>query len=176
ILAHVYDGLKLARRYRLPSRIRAFIAEHHGTLKTMYQYKKALEAADNQPELVDESKFTYPGPRPQSKETALLMLADGCEAKVRADRHQSEADIDRIVRQVIDDRVMKGQLDDTDLTLHDLHLIRESFVNALKGIFHPRLQYPEEKPTLEVPPRLITEPSTPLPPPADDDAFQDRPE
>jgi len=174
ILAHVYEGLKLARRYRLPSRIRAFIAEHHGTLKTMYQYKKALEAADNQPELVDESKFTYPGPRPQSKETALLMLADGCEAKVRADHPQSEEEIDRIVKQVIDDRVMKGQLDDTDLTLHDLHLIRESFVNALKGVFHPRLQYPEETPAFIA--LVNTEPSTPLPPPADDDAFQDQPE
>src|SRR5207248_2656587 len=111
---------------------------------------------------------------PQSKETALLMLADGSEAKVRSDRPQSEADIDQIVKQVIDDRVAKGQLDDTELTLHDLQLIRESFVNTLKGMFHPRLQYPEEKPAHGA--SLSAEPPTPLPPPADDDAFQDQPE
>ncbi len=146
IVGHIHDGIKLARRHRLPSRVLAFIPEHHGTLKTMYQYKRALKVAGDDPSQVDESKFVYPGPRPQSKETALLMLADGCEAKARSDRPQTEEDIHRIVKAVMDDRVAKGQLDDTGLTLRDLQLIRESFVTTLKGLFHPRLQYPEERP------------------------------
>jgi hypothetical protein len=143
IVSHVLDGMEMARRHRLPSRIAAFVNEHHGTLKTAYQYKRALEAAGNDPAKVDEAAFRYPGPRPQSKETALLMLADGCEAKARSDRPRTEDDLQRIVKAVIDDRVAKGQLDDTGLTLHDLQLVRESFVNTLKGMFHPRLQYPE---------------------------------
>jgi putative nucleotidyltransferase with HDIG domain len=146
ILGHVNDGLELARRHRLPTRIRAFIAEHHGTLKTVYQFKRALEAAGNDSSLVDETRFFYPGPRPQSKETALLMLADGCEAKTRADHPANEDDLDRIVKAVIDDRLAKGQLDDTDLTVRDLQALRESFVTTLKGMFHSRLRYPEEKP------------------------------
>ncbi len=146
IVGHVLDGLTMARRHRLPSRVRAFINEHHGTLKAGFQYKRALEAAGNDPGQVDESKFVYPGPRPQSKETALLMLADGCEAKARSDRPRTEEDLQHIVKVVVDDRVAKGQLDDTSLTLHDLQLVRESFANTLKGMFHPRLQYPEEKP------------------------------
>jgi putative nucleotidyltransferase with HDIG domain len=146
IIGHIHDGMAMVRRHRLPSRIRAFVNEHHGTLKTSFQYKRALEAAGGDPAKVDESKFRYPGPRPQSKETALMMLADGCEAKARSDRPRTVEDIDRIVKAVIDDRVAKGQLDDTRLTLRDLQLIRESFVNTLKGMFHPRLQYPEEKP------------------------------
>ncbi len=146
IISHVADGLDLARQYRLPARLRDCIAEHHGTLKTMFQYKRALEAAGGDASKVDEARFTYPGPRPRSKETALLMLADGCEAKVRSDRPKTEADIDRIVKMVMDDRLAKGQLDDSGFALKDLQLIRESFVATLKGLFHARLQYPEEKP------------------------------
>lgn len=146
IIRHVPDGLELARRYRLPSRIRDFITEHHGTLMTVYQYKRALEAAGGDASQVDESRFRYPGPRPRSRETALLMLADGCEAKARSDRPKTEEDIDRIVKSLIDDRLAKGQLDETGLTLNDLALIRESFVNTLRGVFHPRVQYPELQP------------------------------
>jgi hypothetical protein len=146
IIRHVPDGLELARKHRLPSRIRDFIAEHHGTLKTMYQYNRAVEAAGGDAGQVDESRFLYPGPRPRSRETALLMLADGCEAKTRSDRPKTEDDIDRIVKGLIDDRLAKGQLDETNLTLNDLTQIRESFVNTLRGVFHPRVQYPELTP------------------------------
>jgi hypothetical protein len=143
IIRHVTDGLEMARKHRLPSRIKDFIAEHHGTLMTMYQYRRALEAASGEASKVDADRFRYPGPRPRSRETALLMLADGCEAKTRSDRPRTEEDIDRIVKGVIEDRLSKGQLDDTDLTLRDLQRIRESFVNTLRGVFHPRVQYPE---------------------------------
>jgi cyclic-di-AMP phosphodiesterase PgpH len=152
IINHIRDGLEMARRHRLPSQVRAFIPEHHGTLRTMYQYKRAVQAAGGDPDKVDPALYTYPGPRPQSKETALLMLADGSEARVRSERPKTEAELDRIVKSVIEGRVADGQLDDVDLTLHDLQLIRESFVNTLKGVFHPRIAYPkEEKPALAPP-------------------------
>jgi membrane-associated HD superfamily phosphohydrolase len=92
---------------------------------------------------VDEQAFRYPGPKPHSKETALLMLADGCEAAVRAARPSSVEEISEIVRKVIGDRVACNQLDECPLTLHDLDLIRESFTLTLQGMFHPRIQYPE---------------------------------
>jgi hypothetical protein len=146
IIRHVTDGLDLARKHRLPSRIRDFIAEHHGTTMTMYQYKRAVEAAGGDANKIDKGKFQYPGPRPRSRETAILMLADGCEAKTRSDRPRTEEDIDRIVKGLIEDRLSQGQLNDCDLTLRDLHEIRASFVNTLRGVFHPRVQYPELEP------------------------------
>ena len=137
IINHVRDGAEMARRHRLPSRVRAFIPEHHGTLRTMYQYKRAVQDAGGDPGQVDPAPFLYPGPRPQSKETALLMLADGCEARVRAERPQTEAEIDHIVKSVIEGRIADGQLDDVDLTLHDLQLIREVIYQYPQGRLPP---------------------------------------
>ena len=166
IIGHVRDGLEMARRHRLPSAVRAFVSEHHGTLRTQYQYARALRAAGGDAAKVDPALYVYPGPRPQSKETALLMLADGCEARARAERPKSEAEIDHIVKAVLDDRLANSQLDDTGLTVHDLALIRASFVNTLKGVFHPRIQYPgaEEKPALPGP--AASQPALPAAPPA----------
>jgi putative nucleotidyltransferase with HDIG domain len=143
ITSHVQDGLDLARKYRLPASIQAFIQEHHGTLTASYQYHAAVEAAGGDKSLVDRSKFTYPGPKPNSRETAILMLADGVEAKARADMPKDEDEIEKAVRWVIENRLAKGQLSRTDLTLRDLDTIRVTFVNTLKNIYHPRLQYPE---------------------------------
>jgi putative nucleotidyltransferase with HDIG domain len=163
IIGHVRDGMEMARRHRLPTAVRAFITEHHGTMRTMYQYGRAIAAAGGDASHVDMALFTYPGPRPQSKETALLMLADGCEAKSRADRPKVESDVDRLVKSVIEDRLANGQLDDTALTLQDLQLIRESFVTTLKGIFHPRLEYPDARADV---PALPAAPPVPALPPA----------
>ncbi len=143
IVSHVQDGLELARKHRLPSRVRAFIPEHHGTMRAGFLYKKALERAGGDASRLNESSFRYPGPKPRSKETALLMLADGAEAAVRAARPSSPEQVAEIVKKVIDDRVAQGQLDECPLTLNDLRLARESFVTTLQGVFHPRLQYPE---------------------------------
>ncbi len=143
ILGHVKDGLDLARKYHLPPSIQAFITEHHGTLETRYQYHAALEAAGGDEDRIDRADFVYPGPRPRSRETALLMLADSVEAKARAEAPQDEEALDKIVRWVIQDRLQKGQLDHTDLTLKDLDTIRRSFVSTLKGMYHPRIRYPE---------------------------------
>jgi hypothetical protein len=148
IIRHVEDGLMLASRYRLPPRLRDFIAEHHGTMMTRYQYARALEAIGGDGSKLERSRFTYPGPRPRSRETALLMLADGCEAKTRADRPQNEEDIERIVQSVIDDRLSESQLDEADLTMRELAIIRASFISTLRGLYHPRLRYPDLAPYL----------------------------
>jgi putative nucleotidyltransferase with HDIG domain len=149
ILEHVNAGLELARRFRLPARVQAFIPEHHGTMRTSYQYRAAIEAAGGDEELVDGRQFQYPGPPPQSKETAILMLADGVEAKARAETPEDEGEIDDLVRWVINSRLELGQLDQVDLTLRDLDTIRRSFISTLRGIYHPRIVYPSTKEEVE---------------------------
>ncbi|MCS7261311.1 MAG: HDIG domain-containing protein [Anaerolineae bacterium] len=142
ILSHVHDGLELARKYRLPPEIQAFIAEHQGTSLTRYFYNQALEAAED-PTQVDAEAFRYPGPRPQSKETAIVMLADASESAVRASNPGSVEEIDQIVGKVILERLVNGELDECDLTMRELNEIRETFVQMLQGAFHPRIKYPE---------------------------------
>ncbi|MCL4561133.1 MAG: HDIG domain-containing protein [Chloroflexi bacterium] len=143
IIHHVIDGLVLAKKYRLPPRIRDFISEHHGTMLTRYQYTRALEAAGNHPELVNPEHFRYPGPRPQSRETALLMLADSCEARARAELPKDETELHNLIKCVFDRCLQEGQLDDTCLTLRDISLTAESFAATLQGIYHQRINYPE---------------------------------
>lgn len=151
IIAHVPDGVVLARKYRLPRRIDDFILEHHGTMLTRYQYSQALEAAGGDKSKVDEKNFHYPGPRPRSRETALLMLADGSEARARAERPQDEEAMRRIVLSTIEQAQKQGQLDNTQLTLRDLSTITDAFVNILRGTHHPRISYPKEAPaTMDV--------------------------
>jgi len=152
VIQHVTDGLALARKYHLPSRIHDFIGEHHGTLSTRYQYNRAVEAAGGDTSKVDINLFRYPGPSPQSRETAILMLADGAEARTRAERPADEASLRALIHRVVDHCQRDGQLDATRLTLRDLHLINESFVNTLRGTFHSRIQYPKlENLSKEVP-------------------------
>ncbi|HEX2990460.1 MAG TPA: HDIG domain-containing protein [Anaerolineales bacterium] len=144
IIAHVPDGVTLARKYRLPRRIDDFILEHHGSMLTRYQYNQALEAAGGDKSKVDESRFHYPGPPPQSRETALLMIADGSEARARAERPQDEEAMRRIVLSTIEQAQKQGQLDNTNLTLRDLSVITDTFVTILRGSHHPRIAYPKE--------------------------------
>lgn len=143
IIRHVTDGVQLAKKHRLPRRLHDFILEHHGTLITHYQYNQAMEAADGNAKKVDIEKFRYPGPRPASRETALLMLADATEARARAERPSTEVEIKKLVQSIIDTVQKFNQLDDTLLTLRDLNLIIESFVTTLRGTYHPRINYPK---------------------------------
>jgi len=143
IIRHVTDGLELARNYRLPRRIQDFIAEHHGTMLTRYQYVKAVESAGGDKTKVKKKIFRYPGPRPQSRETAILMLADGCEARLRAERPEGKDELRNVIKDVVDNRLSSEQLDNTDLTLRDLDDIIESFTTTLRGIYHPRIEYPK---------------------------------
>ena len=143
IIKHVADGIKLAQKYRLPPRIQDFILEHHGTLITQYQYNQALKAANNKAELVDIEDYRYPGPKPGSRETALLMLADGVEARARAEVPQSDDEIRALIRDSFDYIRRSGQLDNTQITYKELNQVAEAFVATLKTTYHPRIKYPK---------------------------------
>jgi putative nucleotidyltransferase with HDIG domain len=142
IISHVTDGVELAKKYHLPSRIIDFIREHHGTMYTHYQYSQAVKEAGGETGKVDKSLFTYPGPRPQSRETALLMLADGTEARARAEVPKDEDELRSLIDTVFAFYEQNKQLDDTNLTLKDLQTAKESFFRTLKGSYHPRVKYP----------------------------------
>ena len=138
ITDHVRYGRDLAQRYRLPDLLQAFIVEHHGTRLVTYFYRKAaLEGENPEPD-----PFMYPGPRPQSRETAVVMLADSTEAALRAAVDRSDAAIGALVDMVIGERLAEGELDECDLTLRDLRSVAESFKRTLRAIYHPRIEYP----------------------------------
>ncbi len=141
IMNHVKDGLELGRRYKLKDRILQFIPEHQGTGVIYYFYRKALEAA-KAGEQVRVEDFRYPGPKPQSKETAVVMLADSTEAASRSLKDPSPESIRQLVRKIINDKFIDGQLDECTLSLRDLHKIQESFIRNLMAIFHTRVTYP----------------------------------
>ena len=143
IIVHIHDGVALARKHRLPRRIDDFIREHHGTMIARYQYNKALEAAGGDASRVDIEQFRYPGPRPRSRETALLMLADGSEARARAESPRDDDAMRKIVISTIEQAQKQGQLDHTQLTLRDLSIVTDAFVHILRGTFHPRIMYPK---------------------------------
>ena len=145
IISHVTDGLDLARKYRLPGAIKDGIAQHHGTGLVRFFFYQALEAAKESGDEVDESKFHYPGPKPQSKENGILMLADVSETTVRALKPNSAEEIDEIVRKSIAHHLESGQLDESDLTISDLRKIRTAFVDILQGVHHPRIKYPGQE-------------------------------
>ncbi len=142
IISHVTDGLDLAEKYHLPPRIRDFIREHHGDSLVQYFYVKAQkEAAEG--EVVEEVDFRYPGPNPRSKETAILMLADTCEAAIRSIRPPNREALRELVNRLIDERVANGELDNSDLTFRELQIVKGVFLRVLEGVNHPRISYPE---------------------------------
>jgi putative nucleotidyltransferase with HDIG domain len=149
IIRHVSDGVELARKFHLPRRLLDFISEHHGTLVTRYQYNRAIQSAGGDASKVDETKFRYPGPSPRSKETALLMLADGVEARARAERPRNDDEVRILVKNVIERCQKDGQLDSTPLSFRDLMIIGESFMATLRVTYHQRLVYPQDPLTPE---------------------------
>ncbi|HRQ37631.1 MAG TPA: HDIG domain-containing protein [Chloroflexota bacterium] len=158
ILSHVTDGLELAQQYKLPDRIRDFIAEHHGQRIVKGFYHKAVELAGEDGGQVDREKFRYPGPRPRSRESGIVMLADAVESTSRALQPHTEKEIEKLVNTLIDEDLTEGQLDDSGLTLGDIHMIRASFIKTLKGRFHVRARYPGNE-AMQIPE------TRPLPPP-----------
>ena len=139
ILSHVPDGLGLAQKHGIPPRIQDMIAQHHGTMLVQYFYRQARQGTDAP---IDEEAFRYAGPRPQTREAGIMMLADGVEAAVRASRDHSADSIAAIVDKIIQERIGDGDLDECDLTLSDIQKIRTAFLSVLQGIFHPRIEYP----------------------------------
>lgn len=154
IINHVNDGMQLAKKYRMVPRIQDFITEHHGTQLTRYQYNRALQEANGAVDNVDEKLFRYPGPSPRSRETALLMLADACEARARAEIPKDEAELRTIIQKVIDYALKEKQLDHTRLSLDDLTKITDSFVSTLMGVYHQRIIYPENTPLADSDPSI----------------------
>ena len=140
IINHAIEGDIIARKYNLPDRIREFIREHHGTTQVFVFYQRALAAAGDE-NGIDPADFTYPGPIPQSRETAILMMADSCESAIRAIKPQSSQEITDLVHKIIEDKRNAGQLDDSNLTLNDLHKIEDTFIDIFRGLFHPRIDY-----------------------------------
>jgi putative nucleotidyltransferase with HDIG domain len=156
--SHVAAGIDLAYEYKLPKPLIAFIPQHHGTAVIGYFYAKACDEAEaaagarpGTPEAeaaratVDVKRFRHAGPKPQSREAAILMLADGVEASVRSLTSQDEPAIRAMVDRIIHDRLDDGQFDECDLTLRDLEHIREAFVAQLLGMYHRRIAYPQSK-------------------------------
>lgn len=149
IIRHVLEGEKMARRARLPALVRDFILEHHGTTKPGIFWHKAVEEASGDESAVDPADFSYPGPKPQSRETAIVMIADSCESAMRAVRPASQEKIVELVNKIIAHKMNLDQFDECDLTLHDLDLVRDTIVSSLKGVFHPRPQYPGDEESSE---------------------------
>jgi len=143
VISHVKDGLEMAREHKLPQSIQDIIAQHHGDSLASFFYHKALEENPDVP----EEAFRYDGIRPQSKEAALVLLADNVEAAVRSQKGNTPGRIEGLVRKIIKDKFDEGLLDQCDLTFKDLDKISIAFVKVLSGIFHSRVEYPELPPS-----------------------------
>ncbi|MFT8313373.1 MAG: HD family phosphohydrolase [Clostridium sp.] len=144
IISHVKEGLELAKEYKLPKTIQDTIAEHHGTTLVRYFYITMKNSSEN-PNDVNEENFKYPGPIPKTKENAVIMLADSVEASVRSISSPTKGKIEEMVNNIIRARLDEGQLDNCDLTLKDIDIIRKSFLKTLTGIYHQRIEYPIDK-------------------------------
>jgi putative nucleotidyltransferase with HDIG domain len=163
---HVTGGVEIARREGLPEAIVQFISQHHGTRLMTFFYRRAAESDEG----IDPEIFRYGGPKPQSRETALVMLADSSEAAVRADPDRSAEHISEVIDEIIRERVEEGQFDECDLSLRDLRVIADSFGTALNAVYHPRVEYPD--PT----DRELADRSAGTAMPSDDDEDDDIPE
>ena len=148
ITGHVKDGLEMASASGLPKSLREFISSHHGTQVVRWFYVKARDAASEDEE-VEESSFRYPGPRPRSKEAAVLMLADACESASRAAGELPSGKIESIVRDLSRERLLDGQFDECKLTLRELHEVEDAIIGRLRSIRHQRLAYPEDHDDVE---------------------------
>ena len=142
ILQHVKEGIKLAEEHKLPNEIIEFIPMHHGTMTLSFFYEKAKKLYGD--EKVNVKDFRYPGPKPATKETAIIMLADGCESAVRAIEEPDAAKVVNIIDNIIQSRIDDGQLDESPLTFSDINKIKEAFLNILLGQHHKRIRYPKQ--------------------------------
>lgn len=142
ILNHVKEGVELAKKYKLNQQIIDFIPQHHGTSLMFFFYQKALEDAKDD---VDEENYRYPGPKPQRKETAIVLLADSVEGATRAIDEPNPVKIEEVVRKVINNKFIDGQLDECNLTLKEIETIAQTFTRILSAMYHGRVKYPEKK-------------------------------
>lgn len=141
IISHVKDGIEIAKKHKLPSKVIDIISQHHGNTLVAYFYHKALKAQEKDP--VEEEKFRYPWSKPQTKEAAIVMLADSVEAFVRSLSEPTKEDVEKGVRKIVFDKINDNQLGECNLTLKDMDKIIQAFLKVLEGIFHDRIEYPE---------------------------------
>ncbi len=147
IISHVEKGVELAKKYRLPNQIIDFIREHHGKTTMTFFYHQALESADTNGETapVNRLDFQYPGPKPHSRETAVVMLADSVEAAARSLQEPTYVKLETLVKKIIYNKLNEDELEFSDLTMADLNRIQKSFMRILNGIFHTRIEYPDKE-------------------------------
>ena len=150
ITSHVTYGARLAKEIGLPEKIADFIPQHHGT-RTLHYFLRKAQAQAKPNEKIDEADFRYPGPKPQFKEAAIMMLADSCEAAARSLARPDPENIRAIVMKIVDAIITDGQLDECDVTLQELTTIREAMISALTAIYHARIDYPGFNPPLTGP-------------------------
>jgi len=143
ITGHVKDGMEMAKKHKLPVEIQDFIIQHHGTSLVAYFYYSTKEFADG--EDVDEQSYRYTGIKPQTKETAIVMFADSVEAAIRSLSSPTEEKIRTFITKIVKDKLDDGQMDECDLTLKELEIIKQTFVKTIMGIFHDRIEYPDNK-------------------------------
>lgn len=142
VINHVPDGLKRASKAKLPKAICDFIAQHHGKGTTKYFYTMACKA--NPDGEVDPAPYTYPGPNPQSKETAIVMMADACEAATRSLKEPDEATITAIVDRIVSSQLKDGLLNEAPITLREISIVKQAFINRLRSMYHQRIEYPDD--------------------------------
>ncbi len=143
IINHVKEGVELARKYKFSPRLIDFIQQHHGTSLVYYFYRRALETLEDDQEVREEG-FRYPGPKPNSKETAIVLLADSVEAAARALKDPTPSKIEEVVHKIINNKFIDGQLDECELTLKDIENISAVFIRMLASMYHSRVTYPEK--------------------------------
>jgi putative nucleotidyltransferase with HDIG domain len=143
IIDHVNEGIELAREYDVPEEIVDFIPMHHGTTAISFFYERAKELYGE--DEVDINKFRYHGPKPNSRETAIVMLADSCESAVRSIEEPDQEKVENVIASIFKSRVNDGQLDDSPITLSDIVKMKEEFINILLGQHHKRIKYPKQK-------------------------------
>ena len=141
IMDHVKDGLELAKKHKLPVEIKNFIEQHHGTTLVAYFYHEARIEADGNN--IDEKDFRYKGPKPQTKETAIVMMADSVEAAVRSLSSPTQEKVEELIEKIIQDKLDDGQLDESNITLKELDKVKKSFLKVILSIFHERIEYPD---------------------------------
>jgi putative nucleotidyltransferase with HDIG domain len=142
IINHVKEGAEAAKKLKLPKKIKEIIEQHHGSSLVRYFFHKAKEVYDPEMQKIEEENYRYPGPPPQGKEAALIMLADSVEAASRSIKSPSRENLKRLIIEIFESYLQDGQLDDCDFSLRDLRAIAESFHTTLYAIYHPRIQYP----------------------------------
>lgn len=143
IIGHVTEGIRMAKKYRLPKVLIDFIRTHHGTTRVEYFYRNYLK--EHPDENVDENQFRYPGPRPRSKEETILMMADSIEAACKSLKNPTEEDLDELVDKIIANKVTHGQLERSTMTFRELEQCKRVFKKTMKSVHHVRIEYPEEE-------------------------------